>query len=99
MHRHRPKSSDAVGRATFAHKNRQAHFGDPKDYGQIGFEKRVKQLANSKVVRSGLNCRVIETWINDTLIDASHLEIPGVILKPESKKPLFRYGIDRTQLN
>jgi len=29
-----------------------------------------------------LNTRVIETWINETLKDAEHLEIPGVIVKP-----------------
>jgi hypothetical protein len=41
---------------------------------------------------------IIETWINDTLADAAHLEIPGVILKPESKNPLKRFGIDREEL-
>jgi hypothetical protein len=41
---------------------------------------------------------VIETWLNETLIDAGHIEIPGVILKPENKKPLTRYGIDYQQL-
>ena len=29
-----------------------------------------------------LNARVIESWINETLSDAEHLDIPGVILKP-----------------
>lgn len=41
---------------------------------------------------------MIETWLNETLIDAAHLEIPGVLLKPESKKPLSRYHIDKNQL-
>ena len=41
---------------------------------------------------------MIETWINDTLTDAGHLEIPGVIVKPESDKPLTRYGLQRDQL-
>ena len=27
--------------------------------------------------------------------DAEHLDIPGVILKPEHKNPISRYGIDR----
>ena len=27
--------------------------------------------------------KVLETWINETLQDAEHLDIPGVILKPE----------------
>jgi hypothetical protein len=46
-------------------------------------------------VQSNLSSKVLETWINETLNDAQHLDIPGIILKPESKKPLTRYGIDR----
>ena len=38
-----------------------------------------------------LNARVIETWINETLADAEHLDIPGVIVKPLNKAPLVRY--------
>ena len=37
-------------------------------------------------------------WINETLHDAEHLDIPGVILKPEHKNPISRYGIDRLAL-
>ena len=43
--------------------------------------------------------KILETWINETLTDAEHLDIPGVILKPESKNPIQRYGIDRHILN
>jgi hypothetical protein len=39
--------------------------------------------------------KVLETWINETLQDAEHLDIPGVIVKPEHKNPISRYGIDR----
>lgn len=39
--------------------------------------------------------KVLETWINETLQDAEHLDIPGVVLKPEHKNPISRYGIDR----
>ena len=39
--------------------------------------------------------KVLETWINETLQDAEHLDIPGVVLKPEHKNPITRYGIDR----
>ena len=39
--------------------------------------------------------KVLETWINETMHDAEHLDIPGVILKPEHKNPISRYGIDR----
>ena len=46
-----------------------------------------------------LNARVIETWINETLADAEHLDIPGVIVKPLNKAPLVRYQIDRLFLN
>jgi len=52
--------------------------------------------AKEEVVR--LNPKVVETWINETLSDAEHLEIPGVILKPDHKNPLARYGIDRISL-
>ena len=43
-----------------------------------------------------LNARVIETWINETLSDAEHLDIPGVIIKPANVLALKRYQIDRT---
>jgi len=42
-----------------------------------------------------LNSKVIETWINETLKDAEHLDIPGVIVKPAQKLPMNRYLIDR----
>jgi len=42
--------------------------------------------------------KVLETWINETLQDAEHLDIPGVILKPEHQNPISRYGIDRLVL-
>jgi hypothetical protein len=42
--------------------------------------------------------KVLETWINETLTDAEHLDIPGVILKPEQKSPACRYQIDRPSL-
>ena len=38
---------------------------------------------------------VLETWLNETLQDAQHLDIPGVITKPEHKNPISRYGIER----
>lgn len=37
---------------------------------------------------SQMNSKVLETWINETLTDADHLDIPGVILKPEHKLPI-----------
>ncbi len=43
--------------------------------------------------------KVMEMWINETLSDCEHLDIPGVILKPENKNPMARYGIDRMTLS
>jgi hypothetical protein len=45
-----------------------------------------------------MSAEVLETWINETLQDAEHLDIPGVIVKPEHKDPISRYGIDRLML-
>ena len=47
---------------------------------------------------SKLNPKIIETWINETLGDSEHLDISGVILKPEHKNPISRYGIDKMTL-
>lgn len=64
----------------------------------MNFETRLSQLTRSKITQTKLSSRVIETWLNETLTDAGHLEIPGVLLKPESKKPLERYNIGKNQL-
>ena len=45
-----------------------------------------------------MSSKVLETWINETLQDAEHLDIPGVILKPEHMNPISRYNIDRLVL-
>ena len=42
--------------------------------------------------------KVLETWVNDTLKDAEHLKIPGIILKPAHSLPTSRYGIARLDL-
>lgn len=42
--------------------------------------------------------RTMETWINETLNEAYHLEIPGILVEPAHKNPIHRYGIDRTSL-
>jgi len=46
-----------------------------------------------------LNSSVLEAWINETLKDAEHLEIPGIILKPVHKSPMSRYKIDKLWLH
>jgi hypothetical protein len=63
--------------------------------GELNFEKRIKDLASCGITKSLLNSRIIETWLNETLADAAHMDIPGMILKPENKKPMTRYGIDK----
>lgn len=45
-----------------------------------------------------VSSKAVENWINSTLTDAEHLDIPSVILKPKNKVPLTRYGIDRIVL-
>ena len=57
----------------------------------LSFETRMKEIYNAKESSIKLNRKVIETWINETLLDAEHLDIPGVVLKPEHKNPISRY--------
>ena len=45
-----------------------------------------------------MSSKVIENWIDETLQNAEHLDIPGVVLTPENKLPINRYGIDRQTL-
>lgn len=52
--------------------------------------------SNDKGIR--MNPKVIENWINETLADAEHLDVPGVLLKPAHKNPISRYGIDKLTL-
>jgi len=49
----------------------------------------------AKNTGNSLNAQVIEIWMNETLADAEHLEIPGVITKPSHKEPIVRYNINR----
>ena len=83
---------------TYLGRQRQKHLADPHDYAQMDHEKRIRDLAKNKITQTHMSSKVIETWLNETLTDAGHLEIPGLILKPENKKPLTRYKIDSQQL-
>ena len=47
-----------------------------------------------KRIKGEVTSRAIETWINDTLLDAHHLEIPGIVANLDAKKPIYSYGID-----
>lgn len=49
---------------------------------RLSFQNRVTEIMDMRNTGNVLNARVIETWINETLSDAEHLDIPGVILKP-----------------
>ena len=53
--------------------------------GNKNFEVRVRNILQMKNSGASLNQRIIEAWINETLKDAEHLDIPGVILKPVHK--------------
>jgi hypothetical protein len=53
--------------------------------GNKNFEVRVREVLQMKNSGASLNQRIIEAWINETLKDAEHLDIPGVILKPVHK--------------
>ena len=70
--------------------------GDPKlDPSKVQPKKTRFASVDRQVQMSN---KVLETWINETLYDAEHLDIPGVILKPEHQNPISRYGIDRIEL-
>lgn len=49
---------------------------------RVAFQARVEDIMAMRNTGNVLNARVIETWVNETLLDAEHLDIPGVILKP-----------------
>ena len=60
----------------------------------------IQKPHKNKILQApGVTNKVIEVWLNETLSDAEHLDIPGIILKPEHKNPISRYGIDRIELN
>ena len=45
--------------------------------------KSAKRGSIKEVKSENMSPKVIESWINDTLLEAQNLSIPGVILKPE----------------
>ena len=73
----------------------QSGAGEPLSPVQTGM--RPASARKQKGV-AAMSSKVLETWINETLQDAEHLDIPGVILKPEHKNPISRYGINRIAL-
>ena len=67
----------------------------PSKYTFADHQKTEKRFKGETSVVSN---RILETWINETLLDAEHLDIPGVVVKPEHKNPISRYGIERLSL-
>ena len=63
------------------------------------FETRVSQILKNSSSKASLHSSVLEAWINETLKDAEHLEIPGTIVKPAHKQPISRYKIDKLFLH
>ena len=44
---------------------------------------------------------MIETWLNDRLLEAEYFGLPGALTKKQKSthKPLFDYKLDRTTLS
>ena len=89
----------SVHKTTAIAYNRAKCLGENEQADRLSFENRVKEIMQMKNTGAVLNARVIETWINETLADAEHLDIPGIIVKPQNKAPLLRYQVDRLFLN
>lgn len=62
------------------------------------FDKNMEGPPKLTNVPMSMNPKIVETWINETLEDAGHLDIPNIILLPSHKNPITRYGIDRITL-
>lgn len=45
----------------------------------------LNQSALTKRTKNRLGVKVMESWIDDTLEEAEHFDIPGVIIKPKQK--------------
>ena len=69
------------------------------DPNKMVFPNDVKVEKKFKGDTAHVSNRVLETWINETLTDAYHLEIPGVLTMPEHKNLVHHYGIDRVLLH
>lgn len=66
---------------------------------RIGADNDPKIVRDAMKASGGqMSAHVIELWMNETLAEAEHLEIPGLIMKPAHKLPLMRYSIDRGTL-
>ena len=84
-----------AGAMTLLQKQRGQCLGEEDNGEGKKTELKVKEIMKMKHTGNVLQAKVIETLINETLADAEHLDIPGVVLKPSHRSPLVRYGIDR----
>lgn len=69
-----------------------------KDIIMKSFDKNMEGPPKLTNVPMSMNPKIVETWINETLEDAGHLDIPNIILLPSHKNPITWYGIDRISL-
>ena len=99
---HRPETAALRRSKSFnRHTNFTGQLCFPEMDGATGraFENRVADIVKLKNSNAMVNSSVMEAWINETLKDAEHLEIPGIIIKPVHKMPMSRYGIDKLYLH
>lgn len=52
------------------------------------FDKNMEGPPKLTNVPMSMNPKIVETWINETLEDAGHLDIPNIILLPSHKNPI-----------
>jgi hypothetical protein len=99
---HRPETATLPRSKSFnRHINFPGQLCFPEMDGAAGraFENRVADIVKLKNSNAMINSSVMEAWINETLKDAEHLEIPGIIIKPVHKMPMSRYCIDKLYLH
>ena len=75
------KRADLVKRARTEKKQQKRDFS----VDQSAKRNILLQPISQKPSKNRLNTKVMEAWIDDTLQEAEHFDIPGVILKPKQK--------------
>lgn len=99
---HRPDTANTLMRSKSYNRHvPQPGFCFPEDEKahQQNFDLRVSQILKMKNSSAILNSSVVEAWINETLKDAEHLDLPGIVVKPVHKIPMSRYKIDKLFLH
>lgn len=62
------------------------------------FDKKLKGAGADQSIKPTFCPDVIELWLNSTLGEAVAMEIPGVLLQPDSQQPLKRYKVSKDDL-